>query len=273
MDIFLHIPKTGGTTLGFPLRHLYGVRRSLQVSTPPEEYLRLSPSERQNIRLVKGHHPFGLHEHAPVPCTYVTILREPIRRMASMHRMMKKEWPGYDVAEMSLAAFVQYDHPASRPNAQTVQVAGVSDEEAAAHPEATLERAKAHIRDHFAVAGITERFDETLVMMKERLQWPRMPYYVTSRVGKKKASSGSSPSQRESLSDDVRDLIATENALDVDLYAFVRARFEEEVDEAGAEFQEAVRSFQETNQRIAPLLAPPLNLTRKVRHAFRKLLA
>jgi hypothetical protein len=39
--IFLHIPKTGGTTLGLPLRHLYGVRTSPQVGTPPDAYTRL----------------------------------------------------------------------------------------------------------------------------------------------------------------------------------------------------------------------------------------
>ena len=161
-DNFLHIDKTGGTTLGFPLRHLYGLRTSLHVGRPPRAYLQLSPAEKRSIRLIKGHHDFGLHEHAPVPCTYITILRDPIRRMASMHRMMKKEWPGYDVAEMSLAAFVRFDHPASRPNAQTLQVAGASPQDAATDPDGVLERAKAHIDEHFAVAGITERFDETI---------------------------------------------------------------------------------------------------------------
>ena len=249
------------------------MRHSLQVSNPPRAYLDLSNKQKKKIRLIKGHHPFGLHEHAPVPYTYVTILRDPVRRMASMHRMMKKEWPGYNVAEMSLPEFVHYEHTASRPNAQTVQVAGVSDAEAADAPEATLDRAKAHIDDHFTVAGVTERFDETLVMMKERLDWPRMPYYVTSRVGKKATASGQSPARRESLPDDVRDLIASENDLDVQPYAYVQARFDKEVKEEGESFQNTVQAFQESNRRIAPLIAPPLKAFRKVRHAIRKLLA
>jgi hypothetical protein len=191
--------------------------------------------------------------------------------MASMHRMMKRAWPSYDVAEMSLAAFVRFDHPASRPNAQTLQVAGVSSEEARRDPNGVLERAKTNIDEHFAVAGVTERFDETLLLMKRRLDWPRPPYYVTSRVGKKNASAGQSPTQRESMDPDVRAVIAEANALDLDLYAYVRDRFENDVAAEGASFQDDVRAFQDANRRIAPFIAPPLKLVRKVRHAMRTL--
>jgi hypothetical protein len=189
-----------------------------------------------------------------------------------MHRMMKKEWPGYDVAEMSLTEFVRFDHPASRPNAQTLHVAGASQEEAHRDPEGVLEKAKAHIDEHFAVAGITERFDETLMLMRRRLAWPRPPYYVTSRVGKKSASAGQSPTQRENMDPGTRAVIAEANGLDLELYAYVRDRFEDEVDAEGASFQEDVRAFQEANRRLAPFIAPPLKLTRTVRHSFRKLL-
>jgi hypothetical protein len=188
--------------------------------------------------------------------------------MASMHRMMKKEWPGYAVAEMTLKEFIRSDHPASRPNAQTSMVAGVSLGEDA--PEGVLQRAKNNIEEHFAVAGITERFDETIMLMKKRLGWPRNPYYVTSRVGKKSASSGKSPSQRERIDDETQQLIARENALDIELYECVRHRFEDEVSSLGAGFQQEVRDFQASNRRIAPYIAPLLNLTRTVRHAVRK---
>jgi len=178
---------------------------------------------------------------------------------------------GYDVAEMSLAEFVRFDHPASRPNAQTLQVAGVSSEEALKDLDGVLERAKTHIDEHFAVAGVTERFDETLLLMKRRLDWPRPPYYVTSRVGKKNASAGQSPKQRELMDPDVRAVIAEANALDLELYEYVRDRFATEVEREGDAFQEEVHAFQESNRRIAPLLAPPLKLVRKVRHAMRTL--
>jgi hypothetical protein len=93
---------------------------------------------------------------------------------------------------------------------------------------------------------------------------------VTSRVGKSSTSAGESPSQKEHLDDETRQLIARENALDVELYEWVRDRFDDEVSSLGAEFQRKVRDFQASNRRIAPYIAPLLNLTRTVRHAVRK---
>ena len=272
MVIFLHIAKTGGTSLGFPLRHLYGVRASLQVgSGPPNAYTRLPGEAKRRIRLVKGHHPFGLHAHAPGPCTYITLLREPVSRLASMHRMMRKEWSQYPVARMDLPTFVTSDHPAARPNAQTAQVAGVTQAALAADPAGTLAQAKAHLDAHFAVAGITKRFDEALVLMQRRLGWPHAPYYVTSRVGKAKpAPAGGSPPQREVLPDAVRTLIAERNALDVELYAYVADRFDDAVRAEGPAFQDEVAAFRQANRRLAPWIAPPLKAARRVRHAWRR---
>ena len=44
-----------------------------------------------------------------------------------------------------------------------------------------LERAKRHIEERFSFVGITERFDESLVLLRRTFAW-KPPYYVAANV-------------------------------------------------------------------------------------------
>src|SRR4051812_5972736 len=84
--IFLHIPKTAGSTLTTIMHRqysadeiydIYEVRKSPQLMALPEE-------QRAKIKLLKGHIPFGLHAFLPNgKAEYFTILREPVDRVLS----------------------------------------------------------------------------------------------------------------------------------------------------------------------------------------------
>lgn len=271
-DIFLHIPKTGGTTLGFPLRKLYGYWSTLQVDQnqpdeQPSPYASLSEDEKKTYRLLKGHCFFGLHEWCPDATTYFTLLREPAGRVASMYRMMKKEWSEYGIANTSLREFVEKDHPASRSNMMTAYVSGLSSEVVKREPAYALQKAKENLDDHIAVAGITERYDESIILMKRRLGWDKYPYYVTSRVGKRRDGE-----QKRNTSPDAgtQRLIERENELDVRLYEHARNRFETAVANEGDDFQQEVETFRDGNQLYEPLMRWPLWLYRQGRRAVYK---
>jgi hypothetical protein len=87
--------------------------------------------------------------------------------------MLKKEWPKSDVGQMSLSEYLDEDHYTR--NEQVRRIAGVPPEKGPC-TEATLEKALEHLRTDFAVSGLTERFDESLILMKRRLGWSKYPY-------------------------------------------------------------------------------------------------
>src|SRR6266496_250353 len=92
--IFLHVPKTAGTTLNrlieweYPLFEMYSV---------DPVFFRLSaahlwqlPAQRlERTRMFKGHMLFGLHKILPQRATYITVLREPIDRVISAFYFMR----------------------------------------------------------------------------------------------------------------------------------------------------------------------------------------
>ncbi len=107
--LFLHIPKSGGSTLksciiksvykglierppGDPriakfLReevYFYPIGFYKDPVAGPLEYVR-SALLLQGLEAVVGHFSFGLHRHISSPSTYVTMLRDPVERVISLY--------------------------------------------------------------------------------------------------------------------------------------------------------------------------------------------
>ena len=86
--IFLHVPKTAGTTLNrlieweYPLFQMYSVD-PVFFTWSASHLRRLPPRRLKKTRMFKGHMLFGLHEILPQPATYITVLRDPIDRVMS----------------------------------------------------------------------------------------------------------------------------------------------------------------------------------------------
>jgi hypothetical protein len=266
-DIFLHIAKTGGTTLSFPLRRLYGPWRTHHIGNQdhdgvrPTSYCALSEARKERVRLIKGHVFYGVHEYCPGPARYFTLFRKPVDRVASFHRMLKKEWPSSDVGRMSLRRYIEEDHYPR--NGQVRRVAGKPPEEGPC-TEATLKTALRHLKADFPVFGLTERFDESLILMKRRLGWEGMPYYVRSRVGRR--TNGEEDDGADAGPDpETRERIRAQNALDVRLYDYAAKQFEEMFRDEGADFRTEVEQFRGTNQWVAPLVRVPLQMYRSGR--------
>src|SRR5262252_5423022 len=94
--IFLHIPKTGGTTLQDILRSSYPRDQVCTFKDPNREseienFKRLRPKKRERYRLIQGHLSFGFHRHLPGNSIYVTLLREPIARVLSFYYYAKSQ--------------------------------------------------------------------------------------------------------------------------------------------------------------------------------------
>ena len=254
--VFLYIPKTGGTTLGVPLRLIYGYDRSLQVSSDDlEAYRRLSTQEQRRIQLLKGHVSFGVHKHCPGTTRYFTLVREPVGQVDSFHRMLLEEYTHSQFSIESLEAYVQGGHPIYFPNRQLRMITGIEDD--ASVGLQTLERAKDILDEYFAVAGVTERFDASVLLMKDHLDWFWPPFYVRSRTGSKE--------NKRSIPDRVQRTIREQNQWDVRLYDHVRDQLDAEIKQKGEAFQKRVRRFQQANAAVATLARGPLQAFRALR--------
>ena len=242
--IFLHIGKTGGTTLRKILRRHYRDDEVLVVRAvrrPREETLAefaaLPVEAREHPRLILGHTVFGLHEHVPRPSTYITILRDPRSLVESQYSYVLRT-PGHrhhDAARrMSMAEYIESGIAQEMNNSQTRALAGLADVAYGENPPELLERAKQNVEQHFAVVALTERFDESLVVLGRHS-------YVKAKVG----------GRREPVPAATVELIDRMNALDAALYAWAAERLQAQI-AADPGFDAGMGRFRRRNSLYRP---------------------
>jgi hypothetical protein len=239
--IFLHIPKTAGTTLNRIIEWQY---HPLQIFTidphriraTPERLKQLSEKRRRRLRVVRGHMFYGIHELLPQGKTYITMLRDPVARAVSayhfilrrplnpLHKKVKRE--GLTL-EDCLRLFPE------RHNLQCRLIAGIMD--TAISDERLLDKAKQNLAKSFSVVGICERFEESLALISHRFGW-KIGFYENQKVAR----------QRHCVEPELAALIREHNRFDVELYEFGKSLLEQALRDAQCEVTEALKVLHAT---------------------------
>lgn len=230
--VFVHIPKTAGTSVRLMIERIYGtpsVFTCAQFRVSLERFRALAPAERGRYRVLAGHVAFGAHTLFPVPAATITFLRDPVERVVSLYSYARSEptHPLYQRMTTSDCAFRTFLHEYKLPQANNGQTRFMAGDEAAGAPfgsctGAMLDQAKRNLAEGCRVFGLVERMDESLDMMRRSLNWARLP------VGRDNVTR--QRLRREQL--DPRDLDALHeaNALDAELYRFALELFRTRLD-------------------------------------------
>jgi hypothetical protein len=229
--IFLHVPKTAGTTLHHILERCYPRNQICSFKDPNyrselENFQKLSTETREAYRLIKGHLSFGFHRHLPGRSTYITFLREPVARALSFYHYARSHpehylYPLLGDDHVDLKILLRQRTPTTHElfNLQTSMVAGDEwDDPERPADRAALERAKQNLRSHFDVVGLTEEFDTSLRLLRRRFGW-KVRFYTRKNVTRRK-------DQIDNLDPETHSLVREANALDIELYQFARELFD-----------------------------------------------
>jgi hypothetical protein len=292
--LFLHIPKSAGTTLTSCLTDWYynpqptevqrGIPSKLErfydgdllfypigfYKDPegrfPEEMIPLL--RRRGLKVVTGHFSYGIHEHIPGDSSYITVVRDPTKRILSLYYHLLGT--GVINDSVTLECFLegipdedwkvnlaQWDpvHSGTKEeeirkcsmrmldNDQTRRISGM-EPPLGGCDESMFLRACENLQARFSLVGLTERFDETLHLLAMKCGCQRPLRYLPKLRNRAKPAAAD-------VSDGVRAAIERLNHWDIKLYEYCKERFEREVEGCGATFKEKVREFAESNMQYA----------------------
>lgn len=257
--IFLHIPKTAGSSLNALLQRNVPVPRiyTIHATTDADRersvaaLCAMSDERKRRIRLVHGHIPYGYHRCLPQDVRYMTVLREPVDRIISTYYYILRRPDHYLHGELnggvSLLDYVTSDRYLENDNLQTRLLAG---EQVYHNPygslgQAEYDLAREHL-DDFAMVGLTERFDESVLLMRELLGF-RKTAFRSRNVTRTRP-------RREEVSEEVLAAVRERNRWDLELYGESVRRFERQLGDHLPTLEAELASLRETSRKYGRLL-------------------
>lgn len=252
--IFLHIPKTAGSTFHTILNgryrknQIYNVFGSRYHEPEIDAFIKLPLDKKTHIRLLKGHMPFGLHQYLDCSSKYITILRDPIERVISQYYYIKKNTfnPLHEQVEkgnMTIAEFVSSGISVGMNNGHCRFLNGDLDQYGFDQCDSTLyDHVVQHIKEHFLWVGITERFDESILLLAKKIGWKKLPYYIRANVSKTRKP-------RKTISDEDLNAIEKYNTFDIQLYRYCSDLLDEQIREY-PNFAQELEQYKAKNQKL-----------------------
>ncbi|MGI1797754.1 sulfotransferase family 2 domain-containing protein [Priestia sp. TRN 1309] len=213
--VFIHIPKTGGTTLREIINNQYGTERFWGHDNTEADYQQMIITSNKNSQLkcLTGHLPYGIHQLIQRPCTYLVMLRNPIERVISLYYYWKRV--AYKPVEnLSFEEFVQL--PAFQFEVSNGQTSFLSGNRL---PD--LQKAKENLKNQIAVPGIMEMFNESLFFIKNECNWNINDYEILNR--------GINRPTQIPFSKGILEVLKNKNELDIELYKFGKGLLETKI--------------------------------------------
>lgn len=222
--IFLHIPKNGGMTLHailnrvFKKHTIFDIKVINNTRLNTDEFIKLPSKKRQQIKLLKGHMLFGLHQHLSGPTNYITFLRNPEERLLSFYNYVKKrpQHRLYNTIFGNNLSFYDFITTVDAGDIHNAQIRWISGLEHGTE-EDMLQQALINIEKHFSFVGLLEHYNASLITLSTLYGWG-IPYY-------KKINVGTYKKQGILIDDKTKNAIAKRNAGDLKLYQIIEKKF------------------------------------------------
>jgi Sulfotransferase domain len=254
MLAFVHIPRTGGGTFSSAISKNYSRLQGPGNYQKNPEATRNGVERigRENVKKAVGDHvPYGLYlKYLPADARYITLVREPVDRVISHYhfhaqagktpgaagaRKLRTMWEQLLNAERLDREGGEQEEPiVLEPDAEFSLEEGLrrkipiydnfmtrflwgGESLFGELPPDAVERAKENISKFWFVA-IRERLDDSIVLLGKKLGVGLMPYHHR-HVSQKRPPLDETPAE-------LRELVAENNAMDIELYRFAREQFD-----------------------------------------------
>lgn len=175
--IFLHIPKTAGTSLRELVAAQYPGPECLYLYYPAPyspETIATIQTALPAAKMLYGHVSYGIHDWLNIDGKYITFLRHPLERVISLyhHHARDPAMPHYTAIQqgMSLLDLLEQELTPETNN-HIVRILAGNGQEGMLDDDAVLKQTIENIRQHFYSVGLMEKFSTSLTTLAQKLSW------------------------------------------------------------------------------------------------------
>ncbi|MBI3154317.1 MAG: sulfotransferase family 2 domain-containing protein [Burkholderiales bacterium] len=176
--IFLHIPKSAGTTFRHHIEHNFAPEEIVALYRADDARLRredvfarlqsLPDEQRRRLRVIYGHEVYhGIHELFDRPCRYVTFLRDPIDKTISFYNYRMQQ--GIRKGTIDPAALPRFEDWLEASRGMHDGMLGDLVKYGFADGPDVSEPALRAVLQKFYFVGTTENFDEDAMFLYHEL--------------------------------------------------------------------------------------------------------
>jgi hypothetical protein len=172
--VFLHLPKTAGTTLKAIIEGVYTPEKVLNLRVAQggiRRLLAMRPDERAGYDVIAGHLDWRVTTLLP-RASVITVLRDPVDRFLSwyFYALRNANAPLHDDLNAD-GGDIDRAIASGRYATQYNIMTGMLRDQTATGPAEALASAKRNLAS-CAAFGLSERFDESVRLMERVLRWP-----------------------------------------------------------------------------------------------------
>jgi len=252
--VFVQIPKTAGTTFTLSLSRQFNFKKKVAVyiDKPGQSYSKYTPDHLKQFDLVFGHFSFHTQAGANKNAVYYTFLRKPRELLLSGYKYIKGDGihgvkKKVNIADYSLKDLLKGGLVKRSDNLMVRYLSGNTDKDHMTINEQDLELAIRNFDTYFHIFGITESFDESLVLLSDHMHWPPL-YYVKENISSYKINSTEFDEETEKL-------IAASTKYDEVLYKHALDRFNKMLSERKEAVKNGLEELKQGNKNKKQVLS------------------
>lgn len=257
--LFPHIPKTGGTTLDYIIAKNYKIDFVYRANA--------GSIERNLASLYKLHNQFRLHRvlmgHIELTdpiyqllerkkLVQLVLLRDPISRVVSYYDYVRTgpNHPKHDIAKkMTLSEFVTSSRIDDIKNGQSYRILGwLKDNYWKKHnytDNQVLSLVKQQLTKRYSLFGITEEYDQFLLMCRQLLGWQDI-YYQRKNKSRQKTD-------KNDIDQTTIDIIRGNNSVDCAVYDYAKTVLKKRYEQLDID-ESSLSAFRNNNRKYVDLL-------------------